>query len=84
MKFGKKGRMAALLAGVMMLGGVLTGCGGGGGDKKADSNEIKIGANFELTGNVANYGVATYEGLELAIDEINAAGGVNGKKNQAD
>ena len=80
MKFGKKGRMAALLAGVMMLGGVLTGCGGGGGDKKADTNEIKIGANFELTGNVANYGVATYEGLELAIDEINAAGGINGKK----
>ena len=46
MKFGKKGRMAALLAGVMMLGGVLTGCGGGGGDKKADTSEVKVGANF--------------------------------------
>ena len=29
---------------------------------------------------MANYGVATYEGLELAIDEVNAAGGINGKK----
>ena len=82
MKFGKKGRFAALVAGVMMLGSVLAGCGGGGGggEKKAESNEIKIGANFEITGNVANYGVATYESLALAIDEVNAAGGINGKK----
>ncbi len=42
MKFGKKGRFAALVAGVMMLGSVLAGCGGGGGggEKKAESNEI--------------------------------------------
>ncbi|MBQ7516032.1 MAG: ABC transporter substrate-binding protein [Schwartzia sp.] len=82
MFFHKKLRQAAGLAmGALMLGGVLAGCGGGGGgEKKAASNEIAVGANFELTGNVANYGTATYEGLALAIDEINAAGGVNGKK----
>ena len=80
MKFGKRGmRLAGMLVGAVMLGSVFAGC-GGGGDKAAQTNEIKVGANFEMTGGVANYGNATYEGLQLAIDEINAAGGVNGKK----
>lgn len=80
MKFGKRGlRLAGMLMGAMMLGSVFAGCGGGGGDAKK-SDEIKVGANFEITGGVANYGKATYEGLQLAIDEINAAGGINGKK----
>ena len=80
MKFGKRGlRLAGMLMGAMMLGSVFAGCGGGGGDAKK-SAEIKVGANFEITGGVANYGKATYEGLQLAIDEINAAGGINGKK----
>ena len=33
-----------------------------------------------MSGNVANYGNATFEGLQLAIDEVNDAGGINGKK----
>lgn len=78
MMFGKKGfRLAGALLGTALLGSVFAGCGGG---SEADSDVIKIGANFELTGNVANYGSATMEGLQLAIDEANAAGGVNGKK----
>ena len=78
MLFGKRGRrVAGMLLGTMLLGGVLAGCGGG---DKAKSDEIKVGANFEMTGNVANYGNATFEGLQLAIDEANAAGGINGKK----
>lgn len=82
MKFGKRGmKLAGMLLGAVMLGGVFAGCGGGGGakDEKA-ANEIKVGANFEMTGGVANYGEATYNGFQLAIDELNAAGGVNGKK----
>jgi hypothetical protein len=78
MYFSKKtAKLMSLLAGTMLMGGVLAGC---GGDNAASSDEIKIGANFEMTGNVANYGQATLDGLNLAIDEINAAGGVNGKK----
>ena len=78
MYFSKKTmKLMSLLAGTMLMGGVLAGC---GGDEAAKSDEIKIGANFEMTGNVANYGQATLDGLNLAIDEINAAGGVNGKK----
>ena len=41
---------------------------------------IKIGVNMELTGAVAAYGKAEYNGIKLAVDEINAAGGVDGKK----
>ena len=76
MKFNKKSlRMAGMLLGVAMLGSVFAGCG-----DEAKSDEIKVGANFEMTGNVANYGSATLDGLKLAIKEANDAGGVNGKK----
>ena len=78
MNFSKKGlRLAGALLGTMLMGSVFAGCGGG---NEAKSDEIKIGANFEMTGNVANYGNATLEGLKLAIKEANDAGGVNGKK----
>lgn len=44
---------------------------------------IKVGINYELTGGVATYGQSSVEGIELAIEEINKAGGVNGKKIEA-
>lgn len=78
MKKWKKLATAALAA--MLCASLLTGC---GGEKKqaADAGDtVKVGAAFELTGNVANYGKSTNEGFKLAIDEINKAGGVNGKK----
>ncbi len=71
----KKLRMASLLLGISMLGTIFAGCG-----DEANSDEIKVGANFEMTGNVANYGSATLDGLKLAIKEVNDAGGINGKK----
>ncbi|MDR2404314.1 MAG: ABC transporter substrate-binding protein [Spirochaetaceae bacterium] len=45
-----------------------------------DSNTITIGGIFPLSGPVAVYGVEARNGIELAIEEINAAGGINGKK----
>ncbi len=45
-----------------------------------NQNEIKIGINYELSGAVATYGQSSVEGIELAIEEINNAGGINGKK----
>ena len=41
---------------------------------------IKIGVNMELTGPVAAYGKAEQNGIKLAVEEINKAGGVDGKK----
>ena len=48
------------------------------GEKKADT--IKIGSIGPLSGAVAVYGVECKNGIELAVEEINAAGGINGKK----
>ena len=76
MIFSKKGlRLACAVLGATLLSSVFAGCG-----SKESGDTIKVGANFELTGNVANYGNATIEGLQLAIDEANEAGGINGKK----
>ena len=41
---------------------------------------LKIGVNLELTGSVAAYGNAEKNGINLAVEQINKAGGVNGKK----
>lgn len=37
---------------------------------------VKIGANYELSGEAASYGTQMLEGLELAVEEINENGGV--------
>ena len=60
---------------------LLTGC--GGSEKKSDGKEsdtVKIGVNMELTGGVAIYGQSSYNGIKLAVDEINANGGKKRKK----
>ena len=45
-----------------------------------DAETIKIGALGPLTGPLAIYGVSATNGLKLAIDEINANGGILGKQ----
>lgn len=48
--------------------------------KKANENEILIGSYSSNTGATATFGVFQLRGTEMAIEEINAAGGINGKK----
>ena len=43
-------------------------------------SEISVGAFLSLSGPDATFGSDTREGLDLALDEINAAGGLKGKK----
>jgi branched-chain amino acid transport system substrate-binding protein len=72
------------------LGGLLlplwAGCAGSdkGGDTNAGAaaggDTILIGEYGSLTGSEATFGQSTDNGVKLAIDEINAAGGINGKK----
>ena len=87
-KFNKVIGLALVMA---MLVGTLTAC-GGSGDKasentQADSDAVsssdgsavwKIGGIGPLTGGNAIYGQAAMNGAQIAIDEINAAGGING------
>ena len=81
MKSWKKLASAALAA--VVVAGLLGGCGGGdkkSGDAGKGGNEFVVGVNAELTGNVANYGKSMKSGFELAVEEVNKAGGINGKK----
>lgn len=71
----------ALLITVAMTVGLFTGCassssssaGGAGG-------EIKIGSIMSLTGPVSSYGKSGQNGIQLLEEQVNAAGGINGKK----
>lgn len=51
---------------------------GGMKDSGKKSNEIVIGISGPLTGGAAQYGNAVVNAAQLAVDEINAAGGING------
>ena len=62
----------------MLLATALTGC--GGDQKKAAGDTIKIGANIEMTGGSASFGKSAQNAIKLAVDEVNAKGGVIGKK----
>ncbi|MDK9295173.1 ABC transporter substrate-binding protein [Propionibacterium freudenreichii] len=69
--------VSAVLAAVVGLG--MVAC----GPNKVNSavgDTVKIGVNYELSGTVASYGSSNVKGIEMAIDEINAAGGVRGKQ----
>ncbi len=60
-------------AAATLLGALSCGKGGGG-------NEIVIGEYGSLTGTTATFGQSTDNGIKMAFDEINTAGGVLGKK----
>ncbi|MBI3944285.1 MAG: ABC transporter substrate-binding protein [Armatimonadetes bacterium] len=59
---------------LLALAALAAGC----GVKKA--NTIRIGEFASLTGDTATFGISTRNGIELAAQEINAAGGVLGKQ----
>ena len=54
---------------------------GGNATNAGDTGDtIKIGVYGDLTGQTSSFGQSTKNGIELAVEEINNAGGVNGKK----
>src|SRR4029079_6122143 len=59
----------------------LSGCNSGASKSDASAGgEIVLGHYASMTGSEATFGRSTDNGIQLAVDEINAAGGVNGKK----
>lgn len=47
----------------------------------AQSDEtIRVGVFADMTGQTASFGVSTLSGIKMAVDEINAKGGVNGRE----
>ena len=84
----KKRFLAMVLAAAMMLT-AMVGCGNGntqdGGNANnagATGDTIKIGGLAPLTGDVSVYGVAVDNGVKMAVEEINADGGVLGKQSE--
>jgi len=67
--------LAALAAGCL-----LTGCNPSSPGTDAGSAVIKVGEYGSLTGSEATFGQSTHKGIQQAVDEINAGGGVLGKK----
>ncbi|MCX7398545.1 MAG: ABC transporter substrate-binding protein [Planctomycetales bacterium] len=73
----RTGHVAMLLA---CLSLTISGCQNGGSSGGSDSDEILIGHYGSLTGSQATFGISTDNGIKMAIEELNAAGGINGRK----
>src|SRR5687767_4147642 len=66
---------AFLLSAALLISGCQPPSGtGGGGDK------VRVGVFMSLTGDTANFGISSVNGIQMAKDEVNAAGGINGKQ----
>lgn len=48
--------------------------------KKSNDSEIVIGSYSSNTGATGSFGILQKQGIDMAVEEINAAGGINGKK----
>lgn len=74
---------AAALVGLLGCGGGGTGGGeaGGGGAEAggAATGPILVGEFGSMTGSEATFGQSTHNGIMLAVEEVNAAGGIGGR-----
>lgn len=73
----------SLLLALSMVAAAAVGCGGKeaeapGNAAQGEDAVFKIGGSGPLTGGAAIYGIAVKNGAQVAVDEINAAGGING------
>ena len=73
----KMKKLALLLAGALCVS-ALSGCGSSQNSYTANNKEYVIGVSGPLTGGAAMYGQAVANSAQIAVDEINAAGGLNG------
>ena len=69
-------KFLALMVAVVMIAAMCTACGSKG--YTSENTEFVIGCSGPLTGGAAVYGVAVQNSAQMAVDEINAAGGLNG------
>lgn len=78
-----KNRLRQGLLGLLAGGALLAaGCSGGGtADINYDeADTIKLGSVFAQSGEVSAYGLPQAQAVQLAAEEINEAGGINGKQ----
>ena len=76
-------RILAALGVAAAITTVLAGCSGGlggGGDAGDDSGPIKLGMIAPYSGSESAFGVYMENGAQMAVDEINEAGGIDGRE----
>ncbi|MDT3426138.1 branched-chain amino acid transport system substrate-binding protein [Paenibacillus forsythiae] len=81
-------KIGAILLSTVLTAVLAAGCGSNNTENSGSSanggsstgDTIKIGADLELTGGQASFGDSALKGAQLAVKEINAAGGVLGKQ----
>ena len=73
-------KILSVLMVVAMVACLFAACGGNEDAGKSDATTFQIGAIGPTTGDAAIYGQAVMNAAQLAVDEINAAGGINGVK----
>ena len=71
-------KVFALVMAAVMVVAMFAGCGSSA--PAADAKVIKIGMTGPLTGDAAVYGIAVKGGIEIAVEEINAAASEDGLK----
>lgn len=79
----KKTKMLSLLLAAAMLAVPLAGCSqddAGDTGSGASGDTVKIGGLAPLTGDVSQYGVAVDNAIQMAVEDINEAGGILGGK----
>jgi len=62
----------------------LTGCPSNSGGVGNDSGPIRVGTLLSLTGTVGEFGQRSLQGIQLAVEEINAKGVMDGRKFEID
>lgn len=72
----KKRVMSVLVAAVITVSMLFTGCASSKGDS---SDVIYIGTSFPMSGSVAADGNLIVDAIQLAVDQVNAEGGISGK-----
>jgi branched-chain amino acid transport system substrate-binding protein len=67
--------MKRILIASLVIASLLSACNTQGGE-----NKVRIGVFMSTTGTTANFGISSVNGIKMAAEEINAAGGINGKQ----
>ncbi|HET6973553.1 MAG TPA: ABC transporter substrate-binding protein [Pyrinomonadaceae bacterium] len=68
--------MKRILIASLVIASLLSACQTQG----SNSDKVRVGVFMSTTGSTANFGISSVNGIKMAADEINAAGGINGKQ----
>ena len=75
-------RKTLLGTAVLALGVLLSGCAGGGGTSSGSGKPVLVGVSLSLDGDFSGDGKALQQGYQLWADDVNAKGGLLGRKVQ--